>query len=47
MIEQRRKIEEERRALEMEQRKAEKQQQETVLNKKGNRPKLSFGIKSK
>ena len=47
MIEQRRKIEEERRELEMAQRKAEKLQQEMLLNRKGNRPRLSFGLKSK
>lgn len=47
MIEQRRKIEEERRELEVAQRKAEKLQQETLLNRKGNRPRLSFGLKSK
>lgn len=46
MIEQKKKIEEERRALEKAQKKAEKQQQETVLNRKGNRPRLSFELKS-
>ena len=47
MIEQKRKMEEERRAFEKAQKKIEKSQQETILNRKGTRPKLAFGIKQK
>lgn len=47
MIEQKRKMEEERRAFEKAQKKIEKSQQETILNRKGTRPKLVFGLKQK
>ena len=47
MVEQKRKMEEERRALEKAQRKAVKAQQDVILNRKGNRQKLSFSMASK
>ena len=47
MVEQKRKMDEERRALEKAQKKAEKLQQDVILNRKGNRDRVSFGIKPK
>ncbi len=47
MIEQKRKMEEERRAFEKAQKRVEKSQQETILNRKGTRAKVVFGIKQK
>lgn len=47
MVEQKRKMDEERRALEKAQKKAEKLQQDLILNRKGSRDRVSFGIKPK
>lgn len=47
MVEQKRKMDEERRALEKAQKKAEKLQQDIILNRKGSRDRVSFGIKPK
>lgn len=47
MVEQKRKMEEERRALEKAQKKAIKAQQDVILNRKGNRARLSFSVTPK
>lgn len=47
MVEQKRKMEEERRALEKAQKKAVKAQQDVILNRKGNRARLSFSVTPK
>ena len=47
MVEQKRKMDEERRALEKAQRKALKAQQDMILNRKGNRERLSFTVTPK
>lgn len=47
MVEQKRKMDEERRALEKAQKKAIKAQQDMILNRRGNRQRLSFTVASK
>ena len=47
MVEQKRKMDEERRALEKAQKKAIKARQDVILNRKGNRQRLSFTVTPK
>lgn len=46
MLEKQRSLEEEKRRIEEEYRQNEKKAQEIILNKKGSRPRLSFGLKT-